>query len=606
MNFSWIISIVASWALISTASVLGTPLRLKVEPKGTNAVQISLTPMVPGAIYGVMARTNGPDGHWLSFESGLIGPSNGTLVTTCPLGGPGELAGLRIDTLKYWTFVAGWDDDIFGDELPPLYKELVLRSDPFTDADPYASPMGDGWSILQKRQNNWDPLAGYQPPPPHLSVAFYGGTNPAQPGRAVLTIQNVSGVLPDYIEIEKAKRTLQQPAEDPRFQFRYPGPKYGGPRTNGFMPRMPYTNRPPSTDRLSYMNWRTNRPGFTNQPAFTNRGALRNGPSLTNRPAIGSRASPGQPPLNRPPFQRQATMAMGPFEPLARIATKPGVQTYTYVDTNVTAFLSPEYRCQAHYVPPFRSTLTQVDAESIRKSVLTVQAQPVTNGYDLLALHPFPYARYMLLMRDQREPQWRASGYFLSGTNRDPVRLHVDFKGMMTDGQAPIAMPAVKFLPDAVQPEFMAGSGDDSDGDGLPDVYEVFVTRTDPASPDTGNTGVLDGYKEMSGDGWSALEKFRRRLDPSKTYRPPQPVVLLQPTMAEVMRASALETDLHYEPQIEVRILGTAQFRVIQQGLWALYQMSDPRGVGQVRGNFDVRISWKIPRPRPYVHSSGP
>jgi hypothetical protein len=94
--------------------------------------------------------------------------------------------------------------------------------------------MGDGWTILQKRQNNWDPLGGYQPPPPHLSVAFYGGTNLAQPGRAVLTIQNLSGVLPDSIEIEKANRTWQQPAEDSRIQSRYPGPAYGGPRTNGF------------------------------------------------------------------------------------------------------------------------------------------------------------------------------------------------------------------------------------------------------------------------------------------------------------------------------------------------------------------------------------
>ena len=606
MNFSRIIPIIASWAVLSTASVPGTPLRLKVEPKGTNAVLISLTPMVPGALYGVMARTNGPDGHWLSFQSGLIGPSNGTLVTTCPLGGPGELAGLRLDTLKNWTFVAGWDDDIFGDELPPLYKELVLRSDPFAGADPYASPMGDGWTILQKRQNNWDPLGGYQPPPPHLSVAFYGGTNLALPGRAVLTIQNLSGVLPDYIVIEKANRTWQQPAEDPRFQLRYPGPAYGSPRTNGFMPRMPYTNRPPFTNRAAYMNWRTNRPGFTNRPPLTNRTAFANGRTLTNRPNYGPLPSPGQPPLNRPPFRGQPTMKMGPFEPLARITTTPGVQTYTYVDTNVTAFLSPEYRCRAHHVPPFRSTLSQVDAESIRKSVLTVQAQPRTNGYDLVVLHPFPYARYMLLMRDRRDSQWRASGYFVSGTNRDPVRLHVDLKGMMTDGQSPIAMPVVTFQPDAVQPEFIAGSGDDSDGDGLPDVYEVFVTRTDPASPDTGNTGVLDGYKEMSGDGWSTLEKFRRRLDPLKAHHPPEPAVLLRPTIAEVMKASALDTDLHYEPQIEARIVGTPQFRVIQQGLWALYQMSDPRGAGQVRGNFDVRISWKVPQPRPHVQSSGP
>jgi hypothetical protein len=572
MNAGRIISIVACWAVISNAIALGTPLRLKVEPTGTNAVQISLTPTVPGAYYAVMARTNGPGGHWLSF-AGFLGPSNGTLVATQPLGGAGELSGLRIDTLKYWTFVAGWDDDIFGDELPPLYKELVLRSDPFAAGDPYAMPASDGWTILQKRQNNWDPLATYEPPAPHLSVAFYGDTNLAPSGRAVLTIENVSAVLPDYIEIEKATRTWQQPAEDARYQLRSSGPAYGAPSSNGSLPRTPYTNRL----------------------------------SVTNRPSLGPGSSPAQPTLNRPAFPGQPITVVGEFKLLARIATKPGVQKYTYVDTNVNTLLSPQYRCRGHFVPPFRATLTQVNAERIRQSVLAVQAQPAVDGYNLVALHPFPYARYLLLIRDRRDPQWRASGYFVSGTNRESVRLHVDFKGMMTNAQAPTAMPAVKFQPDVDQPEFVAGSGEDSDGDGLPDVYEVFVTRTDPASADTGNTGVLDGYKEMSGDGWSTLEKFRRRLDPFKPHQPPQPVVLLQPTMAEVMKTSArLETDLHYEPQIETRIVGTQQFRPVQQGLWALYQMSDPRGAGQVRGNFDVRISWMLPQPRPHVDSRGP
>ena len=50
---------------------------------------------------------------------------------------------------------------------------------------------------------------------------------------------------------------------------------------------------------------------------------------------------------------------------------------------------------------------------------------------------------------------------------------------MMSSGQSPISMPEVRFLPGVVAPEFTAGWGEDSDGDGLPDIYEVLVTGTD-------------------------------------------------------------------------------------------------------------------------------
>ncbi|MGH7971127.1 MAG: hypothetical protein ACREIC_20585 [Limisphaerales bacterium] len=148
MNLKWFIGVFTSWTLLSVASAPATPLRLTVKHKGTNTVEFSLAPTVPGAYYGVLVRTNAPDGHLLSFAGG-IGESNGALTITQPLGGPDELAGLRSDNLKNWTFVAGWFDDVAGDSLPPLYKELVLRSDPFESSDPYAVPMGDGWTVLQ-------------------------------------------------------------------------------------------------------------------------------------------------------------------------------------------------------------------------------------------------------------------------------------------------------------------------------------------------------------------------------------------------------------------------------------------------------------------------
>ena len=257
-------------------------------------------------------------------------------------------------------------------------------------------------------------------------------------------------------------------------------------------------------------------------------------------------------------------------------------------------------------MPPFRASLVHLDVAGIRQTILSVQARPTTNGYELEALQPIPYGRYLLLVRDRRDPQWRASGYFTASTNRDPVHLRVNSKGMMTGGQSPIAMPEVKFLPDVVESEFKAGWGEDSDGDGLPDIYEVLVTGTDPVKADTGETGVLDGYKEMANDGWSNLEKFRRRADPLKAVQPPVPVVLTQPTMVEAMQAVTPRTDLRFEPQIEVRVTGTAHFQTIHQALWMLYQMSDPRDPSHVRGSFDLRISWVIPKPQPHVYSNGP
>src|SRR6185295_5166810 len=118
-------------------------------------------------------------------------------------------------------------------------------------------------------------------------------------------------------------------------------------------------------NRAEYLNWLTNRPRLTNRPPFTNR-------PFAGRP----------PPFNRP--QAPPKVVTGPFKLLTTITTKPGVQTYTYTDTVTNTLLSPEYRCWAHFVPPFRSTLDQADAESIRKSILTVQAQPTTNGYNLV------------------------------------------------------------------------------------------------------------------------------------------------------------------------------------------------------------------------------
>jgi hypothetical protein len=549
MKFRFLIVIFINWALLNTVNVQANPVRLTVQPAGTNQVELTFGPVVPEVWYEVLARTNGPGGHWITFASAL-GSSNKVVTVTVNLGGGGDLSGLTLETLRHWEFVAGCWDDTQGDELPPLYKELVLLVDPFTPADPYGDPMSDGWNNLQKLQNNMDPYRAYPPPPPQSSVSFFQGTNDVRHGHAVLTWQLSNGPMPDYFLIERANRAPRSMTNDSR---RMRPPPFG---PNGRFP--------------------------TNLPS-------------NFRPMNG-----------RPGWPREEPFVTGPYQVVARAPGVPGLKEYRYIDPNVDTLFQPLYRIQPFYTPPLRAVLNQVDAEQIRKTIVSVMAGPTTNGYVLTVPHPIPYGRYLLLVRDKSDPQWRASGYFVTGTNRDSVYLHVDKMGMMHEGQRPLAMPEVKFLPEAVEPEFVAGWGEDSDGDGLPDVYEVLVTQTEPDNADTGHAGILDGYKEMTGDGWSNLEKFRRRADPLKPAHPPSPVVLTQPTMSQALQATLPKTDFPYEPQVEVRLIGTADFQPIHQAFGMLYQMSDPRDPYRARGNFDLRITWVVPEPKPHVYGNGP
>lgn len=574
MKRSILIGLFISSALLVTARLRATPLRLTVQPKSTNQVELTIEPVITNGYYEVLARTNGPKGHWIRF-TGLLGNSNKIITTACDLS---HIDGLTLNNLHNWTFVAGRWDDPLGDELPPLYKELVLRIDPFASGDPYGNPMGDGWNNLQKLQSDMDPLACYAPPAPRLSAAFRDMSTNGRYGTAVLTWEPLGGPVPDYFIVERANRTSRPRTNDARFMR--PGP-------NG-----PSGNRP--------LNWPTNRSpnGRTNLPPNWNTNPSQRWPS--NR-------SPNFPSgYGRPGFGVGMALETGPFVPVARVPGRIGLTQYHYVDTNVDILFQPLYRIAPHNLPPPRAYLKEWDTAAIRGTMTSVAAQETTSGYVLTVPHPIPCARYLLLVRDKNDPQWRASGYFESGTNLDDVYLHVDKKGMMSDGQKPISLPSVKFLPDVFEPEFTAGWGEDSDGDGLPDIYEILVMHTEPDNADTGNTGILDGFKETTNDGWNNLEKFRRRADPFKATHPPATTVLKQPTMAETMRAATPHSDLRYEPQIAVRVAGTADFLTIHEALWMLYRFSDPRDPYQVRGNFDLRISWAIPQEQPRISGGGP
>lgn len=54
----------------------------------------------------------------------------------------------------------------------------------------------------------------------------------------------------------------------------------------------------------------------------------------------------------------------------------------------------------------------------------------------------------------------------------------------------------------------------DSDGDGLPDGYEIFTTLTDPTKADSDDNGILDGEEDNDQDGLSNLREYELVIDP--------------------------------------------------------------------------------------------
>ena len=538
-----ILGLISSVIVLFVWRATATPLHLSVRPHGTNQVELTFGPVSPDTAYLVLARTNGPSGHWLNFLS-VYGDSNRTMSVT---GNLALIKGLSLQTLNHWRFAVGSGEDTDGNGIPDVCEDLVFLMDPRAGADPYADVMGDGWNNLEKYLEGKDPYRPGVPPPPRVNVLFrrypdasnQNGYRQLTDRGDVILSWDAAGPTPDCFEIQKAIRTMRPP------------------------PRWPADRSPNSPNR---------HPG-----------------SLTNRPPA-FRPFP-------PSYRQQDLWETGAVQVIATIPGLVGTSHYTYVDTNVDVlFGSPTYQVRARYdSSPLHAFFDAVDATAIERTLISATKIETTNGYELTINRPIPYARYLLLVRDRNNPLWRASGYFVSGTNRSPIHLRVDGKGMMFSGQKPVALPQVAFLPAVRDPEFIAGWGEDSDGDGLPDAYEVLVTHTQPDNADTGETGILDGYKESTMDGWSNLEKFRRRADPFAPVIPPTPIELTEPRLADLWRAFSRikQNNFPYELKVEMR-----NFRAGE----AYHPATESREIlnpylqrNAALTNFQVRISAHVP-----------
>jgi hypothetical protein len=327
---------------------------------------------------------------------------------------------------------------------------------------------------------------------------------------------------------------------------------------------------------------------------------------MTNRPSRFTR------PRGRPPEQ----FINEPPRVIARVspdAGQPGLggTAYKYVATNVDMFFQPAFRVRGHYTPPVHRTPVAADATAIRQTIRQVTARPTTNGYELTVQKPVPLARYLLLSRPSEKSRWRASGYFVVMATNSGVGLHVAERGMMAAAdQGPVPLPDVKFVPSSPRLEFTTGSGEDSDGDGLPDIYEVLVTQTDPAKSISIQGGILDGFADPDGDGWPNIEEFCRRTDPLESNSVPQAIELKHPTSTELMRVLAEQpkSDLPFDSKIEIRKAGSQSFEPLDVSGWAGYGWMLSVRTNRANLDFDLKIEL-VPRNRlgrPPQEAGGP
>lgn len=267
---------------------------------------------------------------------------------------------------------------------------------------------------------------------------------------------------------------------------------------------------------------------------------------------------------------------------------------YEFIDTN-QIIASPVYSVIANYPAPLPwIVLVHCDREAVRQTIRQVDCKPAISGYELTVAKTQPHFHYLMLVREGKNGFWKASGFFFGSANGSPVKLAADRRGMLLTNDGLLLLPRVEHIPVLDQPEFICGSGEDADGDGLPDIYEVLATKTEPDKSDTGATGLLDGYKDLAGDGWTALEKYRRRADPFAKVIPPPGAEIVEPTMESVMEALyyASQSDFQYQVTIEARNLKTSRYQPLLQPWETLFPSRDRDAVAT---NLALRITVQMP-----------
>lgn len=145
-------------------------------------------------------------------------------------------------------------------------------------------------------------------------------------------------------------------------------------------------------------------------------------------------------------------------------------------------------------------------AYSYSSNELWLEITGASNGVADLIVHTTePWVSYEIQSRDAlTNAGWLSETYVLGVDNQDWTPAEV----IIADRTNALFFRARSFV--------------DDDGDGLPSWWEL-ENGLDPSVPDTGNTGVSDGYKDSDNDGWSNLQEYQNGTNPGGFNTPPAP-----------------------------------------------------------------------------------
>ncbi|MGN6384802.1 MAG: hypothetical protein ACTHMT_01045 [Verrucomicrobiota bacterium] len=522
---------VAAHPTISSGYLCG---QVTVNAIGSNELYFQLANTIPKGVYLVMARKPGPYSTWYPF----------CYLRASATGGPLKVRNRVSEIVRSGNFVfrftnsvasnlirqiefavgSGFDSD--DDGLPDVYEDLVTRTDP-RESSTGLSAASDGYGDFDQDTHS-------------NASEFRNSSNPWSWDAPVTPTIDAVRKVTNGLEVSWRVASVTTPPESFRIAVY-------------------------ETEEIS---------------------------SATRQTEIGrpqSRSRPWARPETAKPQRRsilKRTVEVN--EPQARLSNLALDGNYHYTITNISDVRNPSVDVEV----TFRKSLLRVPSNpslaGLQESIIRPQKYVSTNGWSLRFTNAAPFGYYLLLVR-LHGAECNSSGFFVPRTKE--WKVTTDRYGFIPSSQQqpsalssihrgsyPIVVPrevfaAVNKEPDSIERlwgrgdlEFVAASGGDLDGDGLPDAYEIFSTGTDATKAASKKSGLLDGYLDLDLDGWTTLQEFRARTNPQLANAPPKEIQRSRPSGKQLSSFLGLTElrDLPWAENVSVKKIGDLGFSPLE------------------------------------------